>query len=144
MRPWDLEVWAHRKSEGLDQVRLNGKRTLNFFLSFFLLPLQTTDPKCPSSLVPLGLCLFCEFRVGPGAEGRVAHGSDHGPITLYWTTPCSVMLLRGLGSAGGQAVGRGLRGVKEEESERDGKGGRRWLRDSEPVPRREVGDAGEV
>lgn len=63
------------------------------FFSLFLLPLQTTDPKCPSSLVPLGLRLFCEFRVGPGAAGHVAHGSDRSPITLYIgprpTRPCS-------------------------------------------------------
>lgn len=32
----------------------------------------------------------------------------------------------------------------KEESERGRKGGRRWLTDSELVPRREVGDAGEV
>lgn len=119
-------MWAHRKSEDLDQVRLNGKRTLFFVVVFsvffLLLPLQTTDPKYHSSLASLGLCLSCKFKVGSGAESRVAGGSDHDPITSYWTEPWLAMLLRGLGSAGGQTVGQGLRGVNEEESERDGKG----------------------
>lgn len=96
---------------------------LLFFLFFpLLLPLQTTDPKYHSNLVSLGFCLSCKFKVGSGAEGRVAGGSDYDPITSYWTEPWLAMLLRGLGSAGGLTVGQGLRGVNEEESERDGKG----------------------